>query len=241
MVCLYTSPGFHTALVLPNSLKELHLTHMDNNGVYAVGLGIETSYPPALSTILVDLNFKMGVHAINFQEHGLARLWRSLRPVTAVTIDMDDGQRFWKTTDHVLRVVLNILLRGFKQPQLKFHCSQSPALANLFALFISSLPDPVRDIYIVFNAGATDGPADQNSSLRDWDVLDQRLIHRYKRGALNRVWFRCMTRMITWDHPSSSSDRTPDHSILDRARKLLPQSDKAGIIEVDHSRRFLEY
>ncbi|KAE9382784.1 hypothetical protein BT96DRAFT_930162 [Gymnopus androsaceus JB14] len=237
MICLHTGISYWTALVLPSSLRVLHLTNVNDYGVYLVGLGIEISYPPMLSTILVDLNMNM-VRWTNI-DHGLARLWRSLGPVTTITIDMDDGQRFWKTTDHVPQVDLNRFLHGFKLPHLEICCSQSPRLANIFALLIASLPDSACDISFDFDAGATDGPADCDSHLEDWDDWDQVLIKRYERGLLNRVWFRCTTRMMSWDGPSSSSDRTPDHSILDRVRKLLPQSDNAGIIDVDYSRRFL--
>ncbi|KAE9399969.1 hypothetical protein BT96DRAFT_672435 [Gymnopus androsaceus JB14] len=182
-----------------------------------------------LSTILVDLNLSMV--AWSNIDHGLARLWRSLRPVTAITIDMDD-ECFWYLPPGFVAQDLDKLLRGFKLPHLEFRCSQSPALANIFAIFIPNLPDPVCDISFELDAGPW--------PYEGWDDWDRVLIKRYERGLLNRVWFRCTSRMMSWDGSSSSSDRTPDRSILDRVRKLLPQSDKAGIIEVDHSRRFLE-
>ncbi|KAE9399973.1 hypothetical protein BT96DRAFT_919747 [Gymnopus androsaceus JB14] len=186
------------------SLRELHLTDVDNYSINLVGLGIEISYPPLLSTILVELNPNKVTW---FNDYGL--------PVTAVTIDMDD-ERFWYLPPDRVAHDLNIFLRGFEH-----------------------LPDSVCDISFDFDAGATDGPADCDSRLREWDDWDQVLINRYQRGLLNRVWFQMYDSddVLGWTL-RPLSDRTPDLSILDRVRKFLTQSDKAGIIEVDYSRYF---
>ncbi|KAE9406261.1 hypothetical protein BT96DRAFT_1015032 [Gymnopus androsaceus JB14] len=215
-----------TALVLPSSLRELHITKMDGAGLWI----LEISYPPILGTLLVDFDLT--------SRHGPG-LWRSLKPGTAVAIDVNTGLvPNWVMTNTILQV-MSVFLRGFNLPYFTLCCSQSPSLAKFFRLFIRSLPYSVRDISIDFNAGATDGPVDQDSSLRDWDALDQTLIQRYEGRSLNRVWFRCTTRMVSWDGPSSA--HWHDRSILDRVRKLLPQADKMGIIDVDHGRRFFEF
>ncbi|KAE9399966.1 hypothetical protein BT96DRAFT_919740 [Gymnopus androsaceus JB14] len=216
------------------SLTVLKFLSIGLSSIWAQGLGLEI-YSPMLRTLLVDFH-------LTFVAEPGPKLWKWLRPETMVVIDVGTGYIPLWARDFGISQVLDAFISGFQQSQVTVRCSQFPALAYLFALFVCSLPDAVREISIEFNVEVSDVPTDCDSHLEDWDDWDRALIKRYEAGSLNRVWFICTSRMISWDRPSTSSDGTPgsDYSTLVCVRKLLPQSYKAGIIEVDHSSRFLK-
>lgn len=136
-------------------------------------------------------------------------------------------------------------MQGLKASQLTLFCSQSESLAFWFKHLILYFPDSVCEISIDFNADAADGPVDPVSNLADWAELDLALMKRCQRGLLKRIWIRCTSRTHPLAHSSLSKPTfnfgaVVDRTILDRIRTLLPETEEAGILEVDSDRLFFE-
>ncbi|KAE9397418.1 hypothetical protein BT96DRAFT_921495 [Gymnopus androsaceus JB14] len=212
-------------LILPSSLRTLYL----GGNASAVEQGLGILYPPMLSAVF--LGFEETRY--NASEH---RLLGVLRPDTRVVLDLGDGNY-----GKIFIPAMMAFIQDLKVSQLTLEGSGGPFI-SLIAHIASYLPESVREISIDFDAGGFCNTAefDLVSKREDWAQLDRALTKRYELGSLKSFGVRCTSRMhrsYGWlFYGGSPIDRT----ILDHVRTLLPLSDAAGILKVDHAALYFD-
>ncbi|KAE9395540.1 hypothetical protein BT96DRAFT_922748, partial [Gymnopus androsaceus JB14] len=209
-------------LILPSPLRTLYFR--GNFSAVEQGLGI--SYPPMLSTVF--LGFETRYDAPE------RRLLRVLRSDTRIVLDVGNG---WYGEN--LTPVMTAFTQGLRVSKLTLNGFGGTFIIAFIAHFVSHLPQSVCEISIDFDAGRL-GAVDLVSLREDWAQLDGALTQRYQLGLLKSFGVRCTGRTHRSDvwsfHRGSSIDRT----ILDHVRTLLPLSDAAGILMVDHAALYFD-
>ncbi|KAE9397416.1 hypothetical protein BT96DRAFT_921493 [Gymnopus androsaceus JB14] len=209
-------------LILPSSLRTLYV----GGNASAVKQGLGILYPPMLSTVFLGFQSKYDASG--------NKLLRMLRPDTRVVLNVGDG-RFCETfTPDMIAFT-----HGLRASKLTLDGSEGPFIIIFIAHFVSHLPESVCEISIDFDAG-TPSAVDLVSFREDWTQLDGALTKRYQLGLLKSFGVRCTSRTHRSNGQSFLAGDPIDRTILDDVQTLLPLSDAAGILKVDHAALYFD-
>ena len=129
--------------------------------------------------------------------------------------------------------------QGLRVSKLTLDGSEGPFIITFIAHFISHLPESVCDISIDFDAGIPSA-VDLVSFREDWAQLDGALTKRYRLGLLKSFGVRCTSRTHRSNGRLFLAGDPIDRTILDDVQTLLPLSDAAGILKVDHAALYFD-